>query len=430
MIIPGGQENPNGLLHRFANKTIRCFVTIIGFFILLYITRIVEDFKYPQRLQTFASGFMAIVMCLIFLVKKNLHREQNRVANLFFYYVIICLAIGLIKVTAIPSSLYPINQMDGLFSLSLLLGVVFYSSQSFLRKITNLYFTYTVLFFLLLLPFASYLNYADILGLNVFFLLLYPFLNKKKKVIVILAIILSVLTTSQRIYYARYFFFAFLLILFYLPIKSQKIYSFIHKSAFGIPLIAIVLAFWYDFNVFDFKSYLGEGEEVYNEVTGKTESSMDDTRTFIYLEAMESAIENEYLALGRTPYYGYDSYFQVDRMSRLGFVVDGYSVERISEVHIESIFTWFGIFGLVFYTVMLYQMSRNCITKSNNKFCKIIGLAVSFMWLMLWIEYSFAFTPSFFVYPLMLSLAYDTDLATMTDTEIRNYFYVPINKKK
>ena len=49
---------------------------------------------------------------------------------------------------------------------------------------------------------------------------------------------------------------------------------------------------------------------------------------------------------------------------------------------------------------------------------------------MLWIEYSFAFTPSFFVYPLMLSLAYDTDLATMTDTEIRNYFYVPINKKK
>ena len=420
--------NKNTFLLLVTNYIIKYFTVIVAVFFLLYVTRIVESFKYPQRLQIFASWTMTIIMSIVFLIKKNLHIKQNQFTNYFLYYIIAYLVVGFAKLCIHPSSLFPINQADALFSLSLLLGIIFYGRQNFLRGVSSLYFKYIIPFFVLLLPFALYLNYADILGMNLFFFLLYPYLNTKRKFIVILVFILSILTTEQRIYYMRYFFCIMLLMMFYVPFLSRRLFAITHTFVFCIPLLALILALRYDFNVFDMKSYMGEGFEYYDETNDRTANVLEDSRTFIYLEAIESAFNNGYVIWGRTPYYGHESLFQIDRMSSLGFFLKGTSMERISEVHIESIFTWFGTFGLIFYMLMLYKMSINCIVVSNNKFCKIVGLVVPFMWLMLWIEYSFAFTPSYFVFPMVLGLTYNTDLYKMSDQEIKNYFYKTINQ--
>lgn len=414
-------------LDSIVNITIKHFVVIVAIFTFFFAMRTVEIFKYPQTINTFASALMTFVMCLVFIKKRNLLQRQNLLSNCFLYYILIYFAIGFIKLCFIPSTLYPINQADALFSLSLLFGILFYSSAYFIKGISKLYFRYIIPIFILLCPFTSTTNYADLLGFNLFFFLLFPYLNKRKKIIVISIIILSILTTSQRIYYMRYAFFFLLLILFYTSKLSQRFYAIVHKIMFAIPLISIVLAIWFGFNVFDFQSYLGHGKEIYNVAEDRVENTLDDTRTFIYLEAIESAKDGEYLTFGRTPYYGYDSFFQSDRMSKLGFIVLGSHIERISEVHMESIFTWFGFLGLIFYMCVLYKMSSKCIVCAKNKFSPIIGLAVGLMWIMLWIEYSFSFTPSCFVYPLVLSMAYNTDLQALNDFQIKEYFYKSIN---
>lgn len=212
------------------------------------------------------------------------------------------------------------------------------------------------------------------------------------------------------------------LALYYLPLLKNRILLFVHKLFFLIPLACLIAAFVYNFNVFDFHSYLGKGESVHVQSTGVDENSLDDTRTFIYQEALLSATNNDYVLLGRTPFYGYESLFQSKRMSELGFIVKGVSIERISEVHMESIFTWFGLIGVIFYFGVLFVTSRKCIKDSNNRYCKILGVSMAFMWCLLWIEYSFAFTPSYFVFLVLLGLCYNSKLLGMSDEQIKQYF--------
>lgn len=45
-----------------------------------------------------------------------------------------------------------------------------------------------------------------------------------------------------------------------------------------------------------------------------------DTRTFIYVEAINSAINNNYLWQGCTPAHGYDSHFQVNLSEETGYI--------------------------------------------------------------------------------------------------------------
>lgn len=53
--------------------------------------------------------------------------------------------------------------------------------------------------------------------------------------------------------------------------------------------------------------------------------ALADTRTFIYVEAITSALTNHYLWQGRTPAHGYDSYFQVGFLKKQVILPKRYS---------------------------------------------------------------------------------------------------------
>lgn len=410
------------------NKCLRNVSFIALLFTVFFVLRIVPEFPYPQRLQTILAFLFSVIFCLSFWKRKDLHDTNNNIVNYFIYYVTVYLAIGLLKNHFKPSSLYMINQADAIFCLALFALLPIYSKAHFLKSFMRQYFWICPLLLLLSLPYAWVASYADIMGYTPVFILFLPFLSKRKRLLVLFFMVISILTTSQRIYYLRYVFMLFSVALYYLTICRDKIFRLIHKVFFILPFVCLLVAFVYDFNVFDFHSYLGKGKSVHVQSTGADENSLDDTRTFIYQEVIVSAIDNNYLLEGRTPFYGYESYFQSKRMSELGYIVKGGSLERISEVHMESIFTWFGIIGVVFYFLILYVISGKCIRKSNNRFCKMLGVSLSFMWCLLWIEYSFAFTPSYFVFLVLVGLCYDSTLWEKTDEDIKMYLLNILNR--
>lgn len=410
------------MVNYFLNMLYRNVSHIVLAFTILFVLRIVPAFPYPQRFQIVLAFLLSAFFCFSFLKSKVCHDPKNKIVNLFIYYVIGYLAIGVIKNYFQPSSLFLINQADAIFCLALFALIPVYSKPHFLRSFAIQYFWICPILLLFSLPFAWIASYADILGYTPIFILFIPFLSRKKRWLVVSFMILSIITTSQRIYYLRYAFMLCSLALYYLPLLKNRILLFVHKLFFLIPLACLIAAFVYNFNVFDFHSYLGKGESVHVQSTGVDENSLDDTRTFIYQEALLSATNNDYVLLGRTPFYGYESLFQSKRMSELGFIVKGVSIERISEVHMESIFTWFGLIGVIFYFGVLFVTSRKCIKDSNNRYCKILGVSMAFMWCLLWIEYSFAFTPSYFVFLVLLGLCYNSKLLGMSDEQIKQYF--------
>ena len=336
------------MVNYFLNMLYRNVSHIVLAFTILFVLRIVPTFTYPQRFQIVLDFLLSAFFCLSFLKSKGFHDPINKIVNLFIYYVIGYLAIGVIKNYFQPSSLFLINQADAIFCLALFALIPVYSKPRFLRSFAIQYFWICPILLLSSLPFAWVASYADILGYTPIFILFIPFLSRKKRWLVVAFMILSIITTSQRIYYLRYAFMLCSLALYYLPLLKNRILLFVHKLFFLIPLACLIAAFVYNFNVFDFHSYLGKGESVHVQSTGADENSLDDTRTFIYQEALLSATNNDYVLLGRTPFYGYESLFQSKRMSELGFIVKTNSGDSVLFAPAEYLFRKIGFHLFLF----------------------------------------------------------------------------------
>lgn len=93
----------------------------------------------------------------------------------------------------------------------------------------------------------------------------------------------------------------------------------------------------------------------------------EDTRTFLYEEALSSAVNNQYLIWGRTPAYGMDSPFvqSFDDADYVGMAltIKGKMPQRICEAFIPNIITWCGILGFLIF----FYYSTNLATESLIK---------------------------------------------------------------
>ena len=116
----------------------------------------------------------------------------------------------------------------------------------------------------------------------------------------------------------------------------------------------------------------------------KKESLTRDTRTFIYVEAIQSALNNNYVFFGREPARGYDS----DAFGNHSFEdLDKGRYERYDgEVSILNIFTWLGLVGVFFYFLIFFKAVTLALSHSKNNYIKIVGFYVLFRWCYAWVE--------------------------------------------
>ena len=173
---------------------------------------------------------------------------------------------------------------------------------------------------------------------------------------------------------------------FFAKYLTNKVLKIAHWLCYMIPIFLLFLGITGKFNIFDDLSK-HRGKAVEKKVVNGSVVEDDlasDTRTFIYVEVIESALRNDYVWFGRTPARGNDS-----------VAFGAYSAEELktgkyerhrNEVCHPNVFTWIGLVGMILYCLLYLQASWLAVYRSNNMFIKLMGCYVAFRWAYGWIE--------------------------------------------
>lgn len=153
----------------------------------------------------------------------------------------------------------------------------------------------------------------------------------------------------------------------------------IHWGLYIVPIILLTLGITGKYNIFS------ENQEKYAQQSKGISTELSaDTRTFIYKEVIESAINNNYIIWGRTPARGNDS--QAFGALNAEELKTGKYERYMNEVCHPNVFTWLGLLGLIPWCLIYLTSSYLAIYKSNSFYLKIIGIFIAFRFFLGWIE--------------------------------------------
>ncbi|MET7030074.1 hypothetical protein [Sediminicola luteus] len=256
-----------------------------------------------------------------------------------------------------------------------------------------------------------------------FLLLFFPFLNSKWKILAV-SIVMVVLASNlgARSNVIKFMVPIALSLLYYFKsLINIRLISLARIILLGLPIVFLVLALTNTFNVFKMSEYIEGNYKLENKSTpnGGREDLTSDTRTFLYIEVINSALKYDYVWLGRTPARGNESPSfgpQIDKDLKTK------KMERHSnEVSILNIFTWTGIVGVLLYFFVFFKASFLAIKKSNSWFMKLLGIYISFRWAYAWVEDFSTFNLSYLFLWITIGMCFSTAFREMTDLELKNW---------
>jgi hypothetical protein len=291
------------------------------------------------------------------------------------------------------------------------------TNTSLLQSIFKYYIKYTLPFFLVLAFLMEGGAYGFYLVPISILMLFFPALTLRWKLI-LLAITIFVITSDfgARSNVIKFGVPILLSLIYYLRLFiSTAHFEWIRKLLFITPIILFIFASTDIFNVFNMDDYISseyitinknaEGEVVEDDLKA-------DTRTFLYVDVLETANKYNSWLIGRSPARGNETTsFDDEDMTGRG--------ERASnEVAILNIFTWTGIVGVALYLMVFYRASYLAINFSNNTYSLIIGLFISFRWIYAWVEDVNNFTLNYVFLWFMIGLCYSKSFRVMTNKEV------------
>jgi hypothetical protein len=306
------------------------------------------------------------------------------------------------------------------------------------EKINNKWFKYAPLLCLLLFPYMQYDAVGYFLPLLLIPLLFVSIIPSKSKwMVLIFSLLIIILSYNSG---ARSHIIKFGVALFFgwsLYFKSNHFYGTILKWGrfvfLSAPILFFILGISNIFNIFNIKEYISEDyayELAYERSTSSGASLVDDTRTFLYQEAILSAVKGKYVMFGRTFARGYDSYFQVGRSKKAGKRVTSKTDERVSEVAMVNIFTWMGLVGVVLYFFVFVKATGLTIYDSNNIYIKVVGLYVSFRWMFGFVEDFQRLDISTLTLWMLIAICFSSNFRSLTNNQISNYIYIVFGRFK
>ena len=342
--------------------------------------------------------------------------KSNKWVAAYICWVCIVCIIGLFECCSKDNLAKFLDNVPGSI---LIISCLYIAKPNILTKIAS-YWKYYSLPLLIVIIITSKIN--DVYGFYLCFLQIYLLffkaLNKKNKIIILtLLIFVLFLSSDARSHVIKYGMAFIIGLLAY--IKTNRL-IFIAKIGrifcLIVPIFFFILGVTKTFNIFEIGEQNGNSN---NEV-------LVDTRTLIYVEAINSAINNNYLWQGCTPAHGYDSHFQVNLSEETGYIAKKDTVERSqSEVSIINIFTWYGLIGIFLYYMLFWTCSKKAIYQSSNKYIILVGLYLAFRWTYAWIEDFNSLNSSNIVLWIIISLSILPYFRKMSNSQIENIF----NKK-
>lgn len=331
------------------------------------------------------------IIFIIFLYKKKLsnkisifiNRVDLNIITIYFAWVI----FNSIRGAFIFNNYWELKQLiTGILSLSLPIFLYPFTNARILNITLKYWFKYAIILFIILTPFlmkgAYHLFLAPLFLISCFL----PILPKKWKIIcVTLLVTMLFIDLSARSQVIK----SGIVLLFACGIYAHRfipnnVIKIIHGAFYIIPIVLLYLGISGTFNIFeDLSSYQGKYVEKKVENGEFVEEDLStDTRTFIYVEVIESALKHNYVICGRTPARGNDTIFFEDN----DMIKTGKNERFMNETCHTNIFTWLGLIGVVLYSLLYFRASYLSIYKSNNIYIKFLGLFIAFRWAYGWIE--------------------------------------------
>lgn len=346
-----------------------------------------------KQIEYGADIALAVCSIVYFIRNKDILLKKYRIIAYLYIFLLIYVVAALIKIQFVQSGMFPFYIMRMLTNFCCFGLIFIFMNEKVVRKTMNLWWKYVPILFIISFWKLAPSMYIGVLSFVLVFIIIINCLSKKQKVFTILAFIfIASKGIIQRIDYIIVLISILLfLMLHYKKFLRQRMAALIFHCQMWIPLIFLVLGLSGTFNVLNFDSYV---ESDYK--SGIGERFNEDTRTFLYEEAIASAINNNYVIWGRTPGYGYDSFFEqyhLDLGEKTALDVKSQMAQRASEVFVVNMFTWCGLLGLVFFFVFYYSIGLSILRQTKNDYLRMFVLYIGFFWILCFISHQF-FVPS------------------------------------
>jgi len=306
-------------------------------------------------------------------------------------------------------------------SMALVLPIVIFSSTN--KILVQSLFIFYVKYALPLFAIFALIIRTDAFGFYLMpvtvMILFFPAFTRRQKIFILLITVVVILSDfGARSNILKFGVPFIILVIYYLKEKiSVRVIEIARVSLFIAPVLFFILGVTHVFNVFNMNEYI-KGDYVamgtVNEGNRVEMSATTDTRTFIYIEVLESAISNNYWLLGRTPARGNDS----NTFGVLAAELTGRNERLANEIGLANVFTWTGIMGVILYFLIFFRASYLAVNRSKNIYIKMLGVFIAFRWLFSWVEDVNNFTVNYFMLMIILGICFSHSFREMTNNEI------------
>lgn len=409
----------NRTLKHFISYSLPSTIIIIGVLSVASFPNIKFPIIYTLDNTALKWFFSAFALFVFFYSKKFFFNEEDKkhiqIITLYLIWNYICIIRGVFVAEGYWEWKGLINNVLGL-----LLPIVAFSAtnKAIVRSVLSFFIKYGLPLFIILFFLIQTDAYGFYLMPLSFLILFLPALEKRQ--IIVIFIFIAIIFLSDLGARSNVIKFAtpllMLIFYYYRDVISQKILNYIRIAFIIAPFVLFSLAVTEVFNVFNMNEYMGEMTSIGVDEEGKRDvvDLSQDTRTFIYVEVIESAINNNYWIFGRTPARGNDSEF----FGHLEYELTRRDERLGNEVGVLNVFTWLGIIGVILYFIIFYKASYLAVNYSNNTFSKLLGIYIAFRWLYSWVEDVNNFSLNYFMLWIMIGLCFSNSFRSMSNYEV------------
>lgn len=368
-------------------------------------------------------NFVVIIIVLLYKFKyfKPTNKKDYKLFSIYFLW----LGIGIVRGIFVADNYWEWKQLiDGSIILSLPIFVYIFNSpfiSSTILKHWLKYGLYIFVFYIIwVIDGAAYYFYlAPVFLLSCFL----PILDKKWKIIFIILLLLmmgiDLGSRSQVIKSIASILMSFAYI--FSRYLTNKILNITTWFLIILPIFLLSLGITGTFNIFeDFskitEKILSNNKNFSDKKSGEVSS---DTRTFIYVEVIQSAVKNNYILMGRTPARGNDSVYFGDYQAEE--LKTGKYERHSNELCFPNVFTWLGIIGMLLYCFIYLKSIFLALYKSNNLFLKLIGVYIAFRFLYGWLEDQNRFDINNIMLWMMIAMGYSDQFRKMNNLDFKNW---------
>jgi hypothetical protein len=247
------------------------------------------------------------------------------------------------------------------------------------------------------------------------FILFIPYIKwRYKLLIIIIALTSSLIEINFRSNLIKISFSIMLLLIYYLNLNFRFL-RIINVTLLVGPLVLLVLSVTGQFSIL---TEIAENSDFQIETTSNPgETFADDSRTFLYVEVLQSIMNDGNFFFGSGYTKGYNSV--------LIEVTDGSARKNKRydcEVGILNFLMQVGLLGIIIYFILFYKVTFLAINHSSNGLAKILGLYISFRWLLSFIEEFTQYDLNFYFFWLAMGLVSSNRFRAMNDREVIKWF--------